>query len=79
MLLREVPDRQHLVTGGLHHGHRFHDRCHHVLASLRDVGEQVAQEVHPAQAAQCNAPLGATLAAALEHPLDRRSQAQVGV
>jgi len=97
VLLREVQERQHVVTGGLHHRHgarglhaqhlddplpvgahllrcldhkhRFHGRRHHVLAGLWHVAEQVAQEMHPA-----------TLpAAALEHPLDRCRQPQVGI
>jgi hypothetical protein len=42
------------------------------------MAEQVAQEVHPAQAAQCSAPLGATPGATLEHALERCRQAQVG-
>ena len=97
VLLGEVQERQHIVTGGLHHRHggwellaqhrgdplpvgahligglnhehRFHCGCHHVLAGLGHVGEQVAQEVH-------SAPLPG---AALEHPLDRLPSAQVGV
>jgi hypothetical protein len=63
-----LPVGAHLV-GCLDHKHRFHGRRHHVLASLRDVGQEVAQEVHPA-------PLPG---AALEHPLDRRRQSRVGV
>jgi hypothetical protein len=81
-----LPVAAHMI-GGLDHEHRLwppadwrlHGHGHHVLASLRDVGVQVAQEVHPTQAAQCSAPLGATPAAALEHPLDRCRQPQVGV
>ena len=97
VLLREVQERQHVVSRGLHHRHgggellaqhlrdplpvgahlirrldhehRLHGGGHHVLARLGHVGQQVAQEVDPA-------PLPA---AALEHPLDRRRQPQVGV
>ena len=58
---------------------RLHGGGHHVLASLWYVRQQVAQEVHPAQAAQCSAPRGATPAAALEHAPDRCRQPQVGV
>ena len=53
----------------LDHEYRIHDGGHHVLACLGHVAEQVAQEVNPA----------ALTAAALEHPLDRRRQPQVGV
>ena len=41
--------------------------------------EEVVQEVHPAQAAQCSAPRGATPATALEHAPDRRREPQVGI
>jgi len=63
-----LPVGAHLI-GGLDHEHRFHGGGHHVLASLGDVGQEVAQEMHPA----------ALPAAALEHPLDRRRQPQVGI
>jgi hypothetical protein len=43
------------------------------------VAPQVAQEVHPAEAFLASAPPGASPTAALEHPLDRRRQAQVGI
>ena len=58
----------HLI-GGLDHEHCFHGGGHHVLARLGHVAQQVAQEVDPA-------PLPA---ASLEHALDRRRQAQVGI
>ena len=43
------------------------------------MAKQVAQEVQPAQAAQCSSPRVAKPTAALEHPLDRCRQPQVGV
>jgi len=58
---------------------RLHGRRHHVLAGLGNVAQQVAQEVNPAEAFPTSAPSGATPRAALEHPLDRRRQAQVGI
>ena len=58
---------------------RLHGRCHHVLAGFWHMAEQVAQEVHPAQAAQCSVPCSATPATALEHPPDRCRETQVGV
>ena len=39
---------------------RLHGGRHHVLASLGYVAQQVAQEVHPAEAVLPSAPLGAT-------------------
>jgi hypothetical protein len=53
----------------LDYKHCFHCRRHHVLACFGHVAQQVAQEVHPAPLPR----------AALEHPLDRRLQPQVGV
>ena len=98
VLLREMQKRQHVVTGGFHHGHstgellaqhlgdllpvgthliggldhehRLHGGRHHVLAGLGHGGSAgCAGSVH-------TAPLPG---AALEHPLDYRRQAQVGV
>ena len=63
----------------LNYEHPFDGRRHHVLAGLGDVAQQVAQEVHPTEALLPSAPPGATPRAALEHPLDRRRQAQVGI
>jgi hypothetical protein len=61
-----LPVGAHLCRG-LDHERCFHGGCHHVLASLGHVAEQVAQEVHPV-------PLSAT---ALEHALDRCCHVQV--
>ena len=58
---------------------RLHGGRHHVLASLGYVAQQVAQEVHPAEAVLPSAPLGATPGAALKHALDRHREPQVGV
>ena len=71
----------------LDHEYCFYGGGHHILArysfgegfAYGVVGKQVAREVHPAQATQCSAPPGATPATALEHPLDLRSQPQVGI
>jgi hypothetical protein len=54
-----------MVSAGL----RLHGRGHDVQPCLGNIAQQVVQEVHPA----------ALPGAALEHPLDRHSQPQVGV
>ena len=56
---------------------RLHGR-HHLLACLNHVAEQVAQEVHPAEAFLPSVLLAATPGATLEYALDRCRQAQVG-
>ena len=44
-----------------------------------DALQQVPGELNPAQAAQCSAPPGATLAAALQHPPDPVGETAVGI